>query len=582
MTGKPDHLAAARRARAAGDMNAARRHSAAHLAAAPKDAAGQHFMATLAAEAGRLDIALTHARKAAKLAPRAYSARLDLAKILMLSGKEAAAIRESKAALAIRPNDPAARLEHARILYNSEQLTEAGPHLQFVVDARPDDAEAHAMLAALLLSAQRPTRALASAEAAIRAGENSAAIWELYGRALGDLERQGESLEAFKKALALEPGRLVSLRGVSVSAGKCGDVALARSALVEHIRLHPFEKVGRDEADVKLMVANKLGMNAGFPRHRLDRIYGDSNYIAMFDHPDVQRIHYEADLTDPEIVRSFIDGSEVLFNNIGNAEVIQMLGIEEKLTRAMDATGLPIVNPVGKIISSTRLNNYERLKDDGNILFPKTVQYDVADDPDAVARRMLDELRLPILVRPIQTNLRGGLVLVKDREQLFGPGFFLKDQSYYGIEFHRSQMKAPVTGEEGAIQFRAVVLDGQIHPLRLNWNPGDIAVGRVKREQYDYNGNGLTDLEKKYFAAPEQVIGDSLQKIFQNLIDVVDLDLYGIDFGFTDDDRIIVFEANASMNLHSHLHRYYAPYQRDLADEFDEKLVAYFRKRRNR
>jgi len=574
-----DLLVKAKRAGAAGRSDDARRLCAASLALARNNPAARHFMGTLAWAAGDRAAAVDHVRAAVKLAPKAYVIRLDFARMLMLSGKGRRARRESAEALALRPNDVQARFEHAKILYNSGQPLDAEPHLEAIAAGRPDVAEAHAMLAALRMESSRVESALESTDRAIAAGLESADLDEIRGRALFALSRPEGAAEAFRRVLSSQPDRLLALRGLSNSNARIGNREVAQQAARSHAKILPYEKVGRDEARLRVLVSEGLGPSGAFYQNNLRVVYAASSYISSLDHPEVQRIHYLAEYADPRDVLNGIGGAQLLFNNESNAEVAALSGQGEKLARSHAETRLPVINPVDKVMMTSREENYRRLKDDPAYLFPRTIRFDVDDDPEGAARSMLSAFDPPFLVRPITTNLRGGLRLIRSEAELLEAPGLQTGRSYYAIDYYKSIMKTPVDGEEGAFQFRASVVGGQIVPDRIVWGPGDFTPATVDRSAVDYDGRGLTDYEREFLKSPESILGAPLESIFANLVKTVGLDVFGIDFGLMEDGRIIVFETNASMNLFNPKYEDYAPWRREHRANFHDMVVGHFDKR---
>lgn len=577
--GSADPLSRARAARDAGRPGEALTLIRRHLRGHGEDAAAHHLAATLEWGAGARDAALAHAKKAARLAPRAYPLRLEYARMLVLA-QDKAALAESEAALALRPDDPAALFEHARIVFNGPAPEDAQPLLEALAADLPEAgaAEAQAMLAALHIAAGRAGPALDAAETALRAGVRAPEIFEIRGRALLALNRPEDARLSFATALRGSPERLLSLRGYSVASAVSGRMKDARRAVAEHVRLLPFETVGGADAPLTMMVGNLLGRDGVFSAVQPDRAYGLTNHVSLLNLPDLRLVHYAPNYVTSAEIAERCGGAQLVFNNIANAELIAEGGGGARLAASYAETGLPVINAVENTELCTREGNYRRLKDDPNFIFPRTERFDTGDDPDGAARDMLARFDLPFMVRPVTTNSRQGLRVIRAPEELAGDGALSAHAAYYAIEFFESRMTCG-QGDDGVLQYRASVVDGEVLPDRLVWNFGDFSAPAVDRQALDYDGRGLTEIEQTFLADPAALLGRGLDEIFGGMARTLGLDTFGIDFGVTPEGKVVVFEANAAMNLFNPKHDYYAPYRAAPREAFNEKVVNMLRRR---
>lgn len=131
-------------------------------------------------------------------------------------------------------------------------LSEAGSHeearavLQRVFDRDPRNALAHEHLALVALRLRQWSEAGDQARRALALNEGLTLSWNYLGTALYNLGSVPQALEAWDRALALEPGNLDVLYNVAVVAAEAGDRDRARRALRAFIELAPPERFGAD------------------------------------------------------------------------------------------------------------------------------------------------------------------------------------------------------------------------------------------------------------------------------------------------------------------------------------------------
>ncbi len=144
----------------------------AHLKAAPTDVAAIRMMAELAMRIGREEDAQNLLARCLELAPSFHAARQNYALVLFRSNKPAEALEQVHRLLAIDPRNPGYR------------------NLEAVILSRIGDYE----------------QAIAIYAEVLREYPNQAKVWLSYGHALKTDGRQDDSVAAYRKAIALEPG----------------------------------------------------------------------------------------------------------------------------------------------------------------------------------------------------------------------------------------------------------------------------------------------------------------------------------------------------------------------------------------
>ncbi len=570
-------IAKARNALAGGQTREALAIVERHMRGRAADADSLHLAGSCAWRAGNKSKALEYLRKCTKLQPRVYSYLNEYARMLVLS-RDNAGVGVSAEALMLRPNDPAARRSHAMIVFNGPKPTDALPLLKEIAKANPADGEAHAVIAALFVYLGDSQEALDAAASAEAAGVDGPELSEVRGRALAQLKRYGEARAHFGDALQKQPSRLLSLRGYSHCSFWLRDVEGGQKAAAAHARLMPFERRGSADAELKVLVGSSPGKDRLFEQISAEQPYLRSNYISTLRLLEVQVIAFPTSYVSAKDVVEKCGDVDLIFNDNSNAEILLQDRDAGSIAADYAATGLPVLNPIAGCVTTSRDGNYQRFKDVSEFIFPRTERFLVGGDPALTAKAMLSSFDPPFMVRPTHTNVRGGLRVIHDAKAFIAEPALAKGMSYFAIEYYPSSYVAP-DGQEGAQHFRVAVLDGEVIPDRICWSPGEFTTPSPDRVALKYHERGLFDLEERFTEAPEAVLKNDPAKIFAAIIEKTDLDLFGIDFGFDAQGRIVVYEINATMLFFPTGGRLsYTPRREILRERFDKKFLTYLRK----
>lgn len=228
-------------------------------------------------EAGRLDEAVRHAelalasdpKRANEVLVRVAMARGDLAGARRLlesseAGASDSARREIGLALAeegrtqealelLQPlaqgNDPAALTALAIALSDAGRQTEALQALERALAQAPDDARAHQQMGVVLLRLSRPAEARDRLRRALDIDDKLPVAWNTLGVALyqtGGPAAAPEALDAWQRAVALDPRQYQALYNIGLVAGSAGRLSEARTALRRFVETAPAERYGAD------------------------------------------------------------------------------------------------------------------------------------------------------------------------------------------------------------------------------------------------------------------------------------------------------------------------------------------------
>jgi glutathione synthase/RimK-type ligase-like ATP-grasp enzyme len=217
-------------------------------------------------------------------------------------------------------------------------------------------------------------------------------------------------------------------------------------------------------------------------------------------------------------------------------------GALEMAARVVDQVPRPCFNPPAAIARTTRHEVARMLAGIASLTVPKTLRVPNTTPSgvrDAIAKA---NLVFPVLVRGV--GMHGGMSLIKadnpgdiERVAQLEP----KSQELYVTEFHDFRSR------DGRYRkFRVVVVGGEIFlrhcVIADNW----LLHGRRRT-------TGTEELEVAMYAHFEREWRAHLRPVFREIATRLGLDFFGVDCNIDEDGRVLLFEANACMNI---LHNY--------------------------
>ena len=217
-------------------------------------------------------------------------------------------------------------------------------------------------------------------------------------------------------------------------------------------------------------------------------------------------------------------------------------GALEMAAQIVDQASRPCFNRPAAIALTTRHEVARRLVAIDSLTVPKTIR--VPNTTPAHVRDALVQAKFvfPILIRGVGTH--GGMSLIKADKPEDIEGIARLEppaRELYVTEFH---------------DFKSS--DGRYRKLRVVVVGGEIFLRHcVIAEHWLLHGRrrstGTEDLERAMFARFEHEWRSQVRPVFREMATRLGLDFFGVDCNIDDDGRVLVFEANACMNI---LHNY--------------------------
>jgi predicted O-linked N-acetylglucosamine transferase (SPINDLY family) len=149
--------------------------------------------------------ALASLDRALGLDPRFVGALVDRGNVLLDLARRTEALDAFRRALALDPNEPSALNGAGNALLEEGRAAEAAEFFTRAINARPDEAAFVLNRALAHSSMHRPEDVLRDCRRSRELGHGTAQLYFLEGNSLLDLGRAAQAIEAFDRALAIDP-----------------------------------------------------------------------------------------------------------------------------------------------------------------------------------------------------------------------------------------------------------------------------------------------------------------------------------------------------------------------------------------
>jgi hypothetical protein len=250
---------------------------------------------------------------------------------------------------------------------------------------------------------------------------------------------------------------------------------------------------------------------------------------------------------------------DIVFNAIGDHDVVAVT--QESVQRFLAICDKPVINLPERIAHTTRDQTPALLKDIPQILVPLTARLAGGHLKDS-------QINPPLLLRPVGSHGGRGQQLLTDAAALTAAETDTEAEmyvsAYYDYRSHDGYYR----------KYRVIFIDGQPYPYHLaiseHWQVHYINADML---QHPWK----LDEEQRFLANPAQALGMSGMEALKTVGRRIGLDYFGIDLSVLPDGRLLIFEANATMlvhteNFHPQL-KFKNPYVQKIIDAFDALLA---------
>jgi glutathione synthase/RimK-type ligase-like ATP-grasp enzyme len=239
-----------------------------------------------------------------------------------------------------------------------------------------------------------------------------------------------------------------------------------------------------------------------------------------------------------------------VLNNLGNAEIMEQAGHATLIEALARRLAVRLLNPPAAVLKTSRAGNFAKFGGKREFIFPKTVRFSPSGtDGRHDARTVLAQFPLPVIVRSVVGHEGNRVFLCRSQDELKAALAKFRGADCYAIAFHDCQIREGLWRK-----FRVLCIGGEVIPASVHysdeWN--------VHLHRSRDITTALPDAEtvKSAFRKdPAATIGAANWDIILKVCAAVDLDIFGIDFGFDRDGRLVLYEINANMRANPQIFR---------------------------
>lgn len=221
----------------------------------------------------------------------------------------------------------------------------------------------------------------------------------------------------------------------------------------------------------------------------------------------------------------------VVFNAIGDAD-----RCAEALVRAKEIlarTDAPVVNRPESVLATGRLENATRLRALEGVITPQMRQLSRRAGPQI-------PLEYPILLRAPGFHTGRFFVKVERADDLAPALESLPGETVLAIEYLDGR------GADGKYRkFRAIMVDGTLYPLHLAISPD----WKVHYGSAQMNDSAHRAEEERFLSDMPAFLGERTMRALRSIVDAMDLEFGGIDFGVDANGNVLLYESNATMTV---------------------------------
>ena len=232
---------AARRFEAAGDWQKAEQTWRNVLKLANDDARAWTNLGVALNRQDKTNEALEAWKQAIALDPKLPGPYFNLGLTLVRKGDYANAIAPLRQALSLEPTNDGARRTLAIALVGQEKYAEASREIAQLLFRAPEDAALLDLAARSFLAQRRYQEAATVLQRRLRLPNPTAFLWSQYGDALDGAGRTPEALDAYRKAVQLDPESTVTRYGLGYLHWKLYQYDDAERELLEVLRRAPSD-----------------------------------------------------------------------------------------------------------------------------------------------------------------------------------------------------------------------------------------------------------------------------------------------------------------------------------------------------
>ena len=333
--------------------------------------------------------------------------------------------------------------------------------------------------------------------------------------------------EHYETALALDSNLVEAHRGLGNLLAELGE----EEAAALHHRLGHWDHRATelhyrgDAAPVSVLMLTS-GSRGDVPIRRLldDKIF--RTFVVL---PSV----YDSGTPLPE--------HQVVFNAIGEADLCRQA--LERAVSLLNHTHAPVINSPAAVLSTGRVSSSHRLADIPGVVTPQIASFsrDLLAAPDAGQTLARHGFQFPVLLRPPGFHNGRHFVFIDCAERLATTLPGIPGNDLLAIQYLNAR------GADGNHRkYRVMLIDGHLYPLHLaissHWK-----IHYVKSEMAECAAHRAE--EAKFLEDMPGILGPTAMRALAEIQTRLGLDYAGVDFALNAAGQVLLFEANATMNI---------------------------------
>lgn len=514
------------------------------LVETPTHAGAQTLSFGIAMQRRDYGLARKRAEAALVLLPDNPTALSNLGAALIQSGEHEAALRHLDAAIEASPQHFAARRNRGMMYGALGQYRESANDLKVAVEIEPNRSDAQMAYADALTETGQFEDAATVIRNALKNDIGSPIERRyLWGRLMFRMGRFADARQAFSTILSADPDQMKYYQALSAANYHGGATIDAERVTRAAIEKFPSQTRSTGTPALRVLVLEALGTDVFSHIDRRPVDYASGNFPAYLPADRLAYTHVPTDT--PNNLEDAVDLSQfdIAINNRTVFERIKARGHVERFEQVAASLPMPLINTPPAVKQTTRESNAQRFGAAQNFVFPRTIKISHELDVAATTERILADIEIPLILRPLHTNSGHGVRFVNTEaelsEILLGHPF----TDFYAIAYHDCQ------SEDGYFRrYRFALIGDKMIPCGLHVGTGWNVHGEG-RAALDWFGLGFDEEEIAFYEDPTAIFGSPPKTFFRDIVDAIDLDIYGFDCGFRRDGQVIVYEINAAMGL---------------------------------
>lgn len=342
------------------------------------------------------------------------------------------------------------------------------------------------------------------------------------------------NLHAVRAALAYKHDDLAGCKQASQRFAACMPVLLSEAEPSQQFVLAVFNRALDLVTDFQN--PHQLHYNANFPSQLMQALADRFRFMSIL-----------ADTTTVTEALSGMPHPALALNNVVNAEQLRVDDTLQRVSDLEDSLGVKVINHPRLAAQVTRQKNAERFANIPGLISPKVFRYHNDKTQRIVLIKDIESrCGYPVIIRTVFHQMGSGTWLIHKRDELADILDRLDVLQFYAIRYIQSRHR------QGTFRaLRAAFIDGQAMLIRADYSESwNVRARRNSRQQAFYAEHPqLLQLANATVSNPQAQLGQAIFDKLDAVARLMPLDIFGMDFDVTEGGDLLIFEANATMNL---------------------------------